>query len=120
MADDLRPILDAVRRGLSDYAREMAVYERNAAFYRMENACYLPKREGEEPRDFERRPRAYLYLTRRAIRCLTDRLYSPGPTRKADDPACDKFLADVYRSAHINALWQRLDRLATLDGYGAV
>jgi hypothetical protein len=119
----LKDIIDDVRGGLGSHRAEMECAAANDAFVRCENRAYLEayaKRPGELPRDWQERPKQYSYLTRRAIRVLSSRLYSPGPTRQYSDPAAEAFFTEVSQNTDLNATWQRLDRMATTNGVGAV
>jgi hypothetical protein len=113
----IRDLSDQIRSGLPDYRDEMARAARNEAFYDGKNALYLERRENESPRDYEQRPKQFSRMTRRAVRVLSSLLYNPGPERQHPDPAADSFLQDVYERATVNAVMQRADRKAVLNGW---
>jgi hypothetical protein len=110
------------RAGFSGSIRDCwDTYRVNEDFFGMRNLKHLEARESETPKDFEWRPKQFSRMTRRAVRCLTNDLYSPGPTRKVEGSTeADSFLQDLYEKRHINALMQRADRKATLNGTCAV
>lgn len=98
-------------------------YAANQGFYDRLNRVYFEahsRREAEGVRDFDERPKQFSYMVYRAVKCLTQRLYTPGPSRTINPPAAAEFLTAVYDSAKINAVLQRADVLATLNGVCAV
>lgn len=111
---------DQVRSGLRDYRADMEEAAANEDFAAMRNRVHLARRPGETARDYENRPKQFSRLTRRAIRTLTSHLYSPGPTRKAPDESLQAFLDAAYNANQINAVMQRADRKATLNGVAAI
>jgi hypothetical protein len=103
-------------------------YQRQLDYLNAQNFAHLERREGEEHRDFRKRPKQFSHITRKAVRALA-RLYAPGPERKLAPPETEgetpsvahDFLVElVYRKQHINAVLQRVDQLATLHGVCAV
>lgn len=97
----------------------------NEDYYDLKNRLYLEnlaREENETASDWDARPKQYSRLTRRAVHCLTDELYSPGPTRALNEgsAAAKALFASIYEENHVSALLQRADRKATLNGTCAV
>ena len=60
-------------------------------------------------------------LTRRVVNVLTSKLYNPGPGRGVSKTTTRRRngFPGVYQDALINSLWQRADRMSTLNGLAA-
>lgn len=122
-ADPWQDALEDIRSGWSRTAAAREEREENLGYFERKNWVYAEcemRREGETRRAFELRPKEYTYLTSRAVRTLSSRLYSPGPSRTFDDAACQTFLESVYDECKINALMGRADQWATLNGVCAI
>jgi hypothetical protein len=113
-------LADLIRGGLTDYREQFTAARCNEDFFRCQNRLYLEKRPNEETLDFNTRPKQFSRMTRRAVETLTSKLYSPGPQRKGTDAAIDQLIEMVAEKNSLNALMQRADQMATLNGWAAV
>ncbi len=124
MAFSLETVHEDLRGGMPEEVRECwDCCRANEDFYALRNRLYLEqaaRREAQSPQDWESQPKQYSRLTRRAIRCLTSKLYSPGPTREFEGLSGGVDLEAIYREARIDTLLQRADRKATLNGVCAI
>lgn len=120
---DLSRVQNEVREGMTEETRcAWESFAANRDYYECRGYVHLEKnarREAEDMADWESRPKLFSYLCRRAIRCLTQRMYSPGPQRTLEGDAGQRLEA-IYESCRIDAVMSRLDVLATLNGYAAV
>lgn len=93
---------------------------RSMAYYELRGTELIPMRDAESATDYAMRPKRSLPFCHRVIRVLTSKTYSPGPGRAIqDDNAASEWLEEVYEDNLINSLWQRADRMATLNGMSA-
>jgi hypothetical protein len=123
MADPWKDAVEDVRSGMSCAREEWESLAANQGFYDRHNRAYFEghsRRESEGIRDFEDRPKQFSYMTHRAVRCLTQRLYTPGPSRTIQPEPAAAFLDAVYEASKINAVMQRADAMATLNGACAI
>jgi hypothetical protein len=109
-----------VSRGLPNEQDRRTECLRSVDYYNRRGARLVPRREAESDANFRDRPKRSLALTPRVVNVLCSRLYCPGPTRTIqDDEDCTEWLNNVYQDALINSLWQRADRMSTLNGMAA-
>jgi hypothetical protein len=114
-------IEEEIEAGLPMHADRLVEAFDCEEYYACRNAPYVPRREGEEWRDYVRRPKRTSKLTSKVIKTLAKGLYNPGPTRRLKgNAAADAFLQDVYARNHVNALMNQADRKATLNGFAAI
>jgi hypothetical protein len=118
----IRDITNEVQAGLYGPTREaLAEFEANLAFFQCRNRAYLERRESEDLRDFQRRPKQFSRLVRKAVRTLSSKLYQPGPLRTIDTATdASELLNESYKKQHINAVMSRADQHATLNGVCAI
>lgn len=110
----------AIRAGLPNEQARRAECLRSMDYYELRGIQHIPMRDAESATDFLARPKRSLPFAHRVIRVLTSKTYSPGPGRTIqDDATASEWLEDVYEDNLINSLWQRADRMATLNGMAA-
>jgi hypothetical protein len=109
-----------VSRGLPNEQDRRAECLRNMQYYTRQGCRLVPRRDAESDASFRDRPKRSLPITPRVVNVLCSKLYNPGPNRRIqDDDAATEWLEEVYQDALINALWQRADRMSTLNGVAA-
>lgn len=92
----------------------------NYDYYKMNGRMHIPYRDVEQDFDYRMRSRKSLPFVRRVIDVLASHLYCPGPARHLDgEPEATDVLAQVYADNLINSLWQKADRMSTLNGWCA-
>ncbi len=116
-----RSIDAEVLAGLPNEQERLAEATRVLDYYHLRGGMHVPRRRGESTTAWSARPRQTHPLTRRVIKILCSKTYSPGPTRTiADDPAADPILQEVYRDNLIDQMVAAADRMATLLHFAAV
>jgi hypothetical protein len=109
-----------VAKGLPNEQDRRAECLRNMDYYSRRGTKLVPRRDAESDASFRDRPKRSIPITPRVVDILCGKLYNPGPNRRLeDDDAATKWLDDVYQDALINSLWQRADRMSTLNGVAA-
>ena len=93
---------------------------RNMDYYHRRGAKLIPRRDAETDQDYRIRPKRHLPFTHRVVNTLASKLYCPGPTRViAGQEEATRWLERVYDQNQVNSLWQRADRMSTLNGMSA-
>jgi hypothetical protein len=106
--------------GLPNEQERRAQNLRNLDYYHMRGGKLIPRRDAETDQDYRIRPKRHLPFTFRVVRLLASKLYSPGPNRVlVGQDAATKWLEEVYSNNLMNSLWQRADRMSTLNGMSA-
>jgi hypothetical protein len=106
--------------GLPNEQERRAQNLRNIDYYQMRGAKLIPRRDAETDQDYKIRPKRSLPFTRRVIDVLCSKLYCPGPNRSiVDQDVASEWLDEAYTQNLINSLWQRADRMSTLNGMAA-
>jgi hypothetical protein len=109
-----------IRDGLKNEQDRRTECLRSMEYYNLRGANMIMRRDAESDSDFMSRPKRSLPFCHRVIRVLTSKTYMPGPARSiAGSDAVTKWLQGVYEDNLINSLWQRADRMATLNGMAA-
>ena len=115
-ADVEREILAGLRNEQDRRAQNL----RNLDYYQMRGAKLIPRRDAETDQDYKIRPKRHLPFTHRVVNVLCSKLYCPGPNRSiVDQDAATEWLEQVYVQNLINSLWQKADRMSTLNGMSA-
>jgi hypothetical protein len=110
-----------LRAGLPREQERLGNAIRVLDYYELRGVKYVPKRDAESGSDYRNRIKRTLPFARRVVDVLCSQLYNPGPTRSLqNDDAANEWLQGVYRDNLVNAILQRADRLATLQGIAAV
>lgn len=116
----LAQIEEEVLKGLPNEQERRNECLRNLQYYNLEGARLVPRRPSESDADYSVRPKRALPFSRRVVNVLCSKLYAPGPTRRIeDDDAATKWIEQVYNDCLMNAMWQRADRMSTLNGMAA-
>jgi hypothetical protein len=93
---------------------------RNLDYYQLNGVKLIPRRDAETDQDYKIRPKRSLPFTRRVVDVLCSKLYCPGPNRSiVDQQGASEWLEQTYAHNLINSLWQRADRMSTLNGMAA-
>ena len=109
-----------IRAGLPCEEGRITECQRSMQYYNLEGVQLVPKREAESDADHAARPKRSLPFCHRVIRVLTSKMYAPGPSRSLQsDDVSTKWLENAYQDNLINSLWQRADRMSTLNGMAA-
>lgn len=124
MADLPDSFLNDVEReilaGLPNEQERRAQCLRNLDYYHLRGAKLIPRRDAETDQDYRIRPKRHLPFTRRVVQVLAAKLYSPGPSRAlVGQDAATKWLEEICTTNLMNSLWQRADRMSTLNGMAA-
>jgi hypothetical protein len=116
LADVEREIL----AGLPNEQERRAECLRNMDYYHLRGAKLIPRRDAETDQDYRIRPKRHLPFTSRVVKVLASKLYAPGPNRVVvGQDAATKWLEQVCVQNLMNSLWQRADRMSTLNGMAA-
>ena len=106
--------------GLPNEQDRRAQNLRNLDYYQMRGAKLIPRRDAETDQDYKIRPKRHLPFTHRVVNVLSSKLYCPGPNRSiVGQEAATEWLEQVYSQNLINSLWQKADRMSTLNGMSA-
>jgi len=106
----------AIRNGLPNEQDRIESRMRSLAYFNLDGARYIPRRDAESFADYQNRPHRHLPFTRRVVEILCSHLYQPGPSRSFKDKALGEWFDAVAADNMLNCLWQRANKLATLHG----
>ncbi len=120
LAESLEAVVDQIAAGLPDESERLTEARANEDFYELRNHLYIEKREAETQRDFDTRPKRCSYMTRKAVKTLTQKLYAPGPSRSLQTAAVSAWLNEQYVKGHINSVMASANRKAVLNDVAAI
>lgn len=122
MPVNLKPYQDEIEAGLPNEQTQWDLAQERQAFYDFDGFKYERrfKRDAESSFDFQGRSHRASGFLHQCVCKLTDHLYSPGPSRRWDDPSGDKVLQRIYADNLINALLHWADIKSTLNDSVAI
>lgn len=110
-----------IRAGFPNEQERLGEALRVLDYFSLRGGKYIPKRRGESSRDWSDRAKQTHPLTRRVVKILCSKTYSPGPARSIeDDEVADPALQEVYRDNLIDQIMGAADEMATLLYFAAI
>lgn len=121
LTDAEKAIDSEIRAGFPNEQERLGEALRVLDYFHLRGGKYIPLRRGESSRDWSDRAKQTHPLTRRVVKILCSKTYSPGPARSIeDDDAADQVLQEVYRDNLIDQLMGAADEMATLLYFAAI
>ena len=119
---DAEKAIDAeIRAGFPNEQDKFTERLRVLDYFHLRGGCHVPLRPNEDADGWKARAKQAHPLTRRVVKILCSKTYSPGPARSIeDDPEASAALEEVYRDNVVNQLMGATDEMVTLLHFAAV